>query len=112
MSLTVKIIEPKEVHKKVVELEEQFIIIDVRQKDEFVGELGHIKTAQLVTLGVELTQFLDKGDRQQSIIFICRSGKRSENATLEALKLGYQQVYNMYGGMLAWNELNLPVEKK
>lgn len=85
--------------------------VDVRRPDEYVGELGHIEGATLVTLGEELTAFLEKENKEDEIVFICRSGARSGNATLEALKLGYKKPVNMTGGMLQWNEQKYPVTK-
>jgi rhodanese-related sulfurtransferase len=112
MSQSVPLINPNEVKETAILQNGQFLLVDVRREDEFYGDLGHIKDSRLITLGTELTEFLKAGDREQKIIFICRSGKRSETAALEALNLGYQQVLNMSGGMLAWNVLKLPVEKK
>lgn len=85
-------------------------IIDVRRPDEFNNELGHIPGSHLVTLGPELTRFMENGDRSETIVFVCRSGLRSGQATEEGLKLGYQSVVNMTGGMLAWNEKDYPKE--
>lgn len=86
-------------------------VIDVRRPDEFNNELGHIQGAELVTLGPDLTQFLEKGDRSQEIVFSCRSGGRSGQATAESIKLGYKNTMNMVGGMLRWNDLKQPVER-
>ena len=52
-------------------------MIDVRRPDEYIGELGHVEGAELVTLGPDLEMFLEKGNRDEPIIFICRSGGRS-----------------------------------
>ncbi len=87
-------------------------LIDVRRPDEFNNELGHIKGAELVTLGPDLTNLLEKGDRNQEIVFVCRSGGRSGTATAESIKLGYKATINMVGGMIRWNELNQPTERK
>lgn len=87
-------------------------LIDVRRPDEFNGEYGHIKGAELVTLGPDLTSFLEKGDRSEEIIFICRSGGRSGNAAAESIKLGYKFTVNMVGGMIAWTEKKFPADKK
>lgn len=87
-------------------------LIDVRRPDEFNNELGHIQGAELVTLGADLTSLLEKGDRNQEIVFVCRSGGRSGSATAESIKLGYKATINMVGGMIRWNELNQPVERK
>lgn len=86
-------------------------LIDVRRPDEFNGELSHIAGSTLVTLGPELTDFLEKGDRQQTIVFVCRSGARSGTATAESLKLGYTSTMNMVGGMLSWNDKKFPTER-
>lgn len=87
-------------------------LIDVREPAEFNNELGHIEGAELVTLGPDLTRFLEKGNRAQEIVFVCRSGGRSGQATAESLKLGYKYTSNMVGGMLRWNESKYPVERK
>lgn len=86
-------------------------LIDVRRPEEFSNELGHIQGAELVTLGPELTKFLENGDRSEEIVFVCRSGGRSGTATTESIKLGYKFTANMVGGMLAWNERGQPVTK-
>lgn len=88
-----------------------FQIIDVRTSDEYTGELGHIQSAQLVTLGPDLKLYLEKIDKSKSIIFVCRSGVRSGQATREAMLAGFTQVFNLDGGMLKWNSLGLKVIK-
>ncbi len=89
----------------------QVRLIDVRRPDEFNAELGHIAGAELVTLGDDLTKFLATADKNQEIAFICRSGARSGNATLESKKYGFTKTVNMIGGMINWNEKKLPVKK-
>lgn len=87
-------------------------LIDVRRPDEFNNELGHIEGASLVTLGPDLTQFLQQGDRAEEIVFVCRSGGRSGTATAESIQLGYKFTINMTGGMIRWNEKKFPVKKE
>jgi glyoxylase-like metal-dependent hydrolase (beta-lactamase superfamily II)/rhodanese-related sulfurtransferase len=87
-------------------------LIDVRTPEEFNSELGHIQGTELVPLGPELTEFLKRGNRSEEIVFICRSGGRSGHATQESKNLGYKFMANMAGGMLRWNDLRQPVEKK
>lgn len=86
-------------------------IIDVRRPDEFVGELGHIEGAELIVLGDDLVKALKDGDLNQEIVFVCRSGGRSGQATQFSQGLGYTQTANMIGGMLKWNELKFPIQK-
>ena len=97
--------------KKVHESLGKIKVIDVRRPDEFNNELGHISGAELITLGPDLTRYLDQGDRSQEIVFVCRSGGRSGQATLESQRLGYKYTSNMVGGMIRWNEAHFPIEK-
>lgn len=90
----------------------QLRLIDVRRSDEFNGEYGHIEGAELVTLGPDLTQFLEKGDRSQEIVFVCRSGGRSGQATSESIRLGYKFTANMTGGMIQWTERKFPAKRE
>jgi rhodanese-related sulfurtransferase len=87
-----------------------FVLIDVRRPDEFNGELGHIKGAKLVTLGPELSDFINKMDKSKPTLFICRSGMRSATATMMAKDVGCAEVFNMEGGMMMWNELGFKTE--
>lgn len=104
---------PSEVPEILVEdvraRQDRLLLVDVRRDDEFNNELGHVEGARLVTLGPELTRFLASAPRDREMVFICRSGKRSETATLEARRAGFANVANMVGGMLLWNERNFPV---
>jgi len=91
---------------------DKLMLIDVRRPEEFNGELGHIAGATLVTLGPELSRFLQTADKESEIVFICRSGGRSGQATLESQQGGFEKVANMSGGMLKWNEEGLPIARK
>jgi hypothetical protein len=85
-------------------------LIDVRRPDEFTGELRHIPGSKLVTLGPELVEFLDAQDRDQEIVFICRSGVRSREACLFSQKIGFKSTINLQGGMISWNDYKFPTE--
>ena len=86
------------------------LIVDVRRPDEFTGELGHIAGAHQIALGPDLKQFLNGYDRKEKIFFVCRSGQRSAEASKLAIDLGFQKVAHLDGGMLSWNQHNLPIE--
>ncbi len=86
-------------------------VIDVRGSDEYNNELGHIQNAELSTLGPKLDKRLDGEDKNNEVVFVCRSGKRSGEATRMALNKGFEKVYNLQGGMLRWNELHFPIER-
>ena len=88
------------------------LLLDVRRPDEYVGELGHVPGAVLVPLP-ELPARLSEieGYREKTIIAICRSGSRSAKATALLRDAGFQNVWNMTGGTLAWREKGFPVER-
>lgn len=102
----IPVISCENVYAKLSEtVSKKTLLIDVRRPEEFNAELGHVENSRLITLGPDLTKFLKDGDRQQEIVFICRSGNRSGHAALEGIQLGYKHVINMDGGMLRWNQL-------
>ena len=95
--------------EELLEKQSQVVIVDVRRPDEYEGELGHIAGSQLVVLDT-LPHELDSLPQDKTVVFVCRSGGRSARATAFAQSKGFQSVFNMKGGMLLWNQLQLPVE--
>lgn len=82
-------------------------IIDVRQPDEFDGELGHVPGAELVPLATVPAHAVG-WDKAVPLLVVCRSGGRSSMASQALVGLGFREVYNLAGGMLAWNARGLP----
>lgn len=89
---------------------EQVLIVDVREPEEYVGELGHIRYSHQITLGDQLKQFLEGYNRSEEVVFVCRSGRRSQDAAKLAIDLGFKKISHLGGGMQAWTESKLPVE--
>jgi SulP family sulfate permease len=82
------------------------LVIDVRERSEFEG--GHIPQVRLV----EMPHLLNKSTilpQDREIILVCRSGRRSTQVTYALQEDGYQKVFNMDGGMIAWQAAGLPV---
>ncbi len=84
-------------------------LVDVREPDEFVGELGHIDGANSSSIQTALMDYLPTLSKEQTYVFICRSGKRSSRAAKLAVEQGFPHVYNMKGGMMEWNRRSFPV---
>ena len=87
------------------------ILIDVRDDDEYRGELGHIAGSRLVPL----REFSERAGelamlKDHQIVTVCRVGMRSATAAAILTGLGCDQVWNLKGGMLEWNDARLPVE--
>jgi rhodanese-related sulfurtransferase len=87
------------------------ILLDVREPEEFTGELGHIQGALLVPLDA-LERRLPKlaGYVDRDVVVVCRAGARSASAGAILRRAGFQRVINLDGGMLAWTEEGLPVQ--
>jgi len=88
------------------------LLIDVRGAEEYRGELGHIAGSRLIPLGEFSERAAELGalkDRQ--IVTICRVGVRSATAAAILTGLGCEHVSNLKGGMIAWNDARLPVER-
>ena len=111
--------QPNPEHPNVLDIEPRELwtnrdkvkMVDVRRPDEWEGELGHIAGAELIVLDT-LPGRLGELSPDDTIVFVCRSGARSGRAAAFALENGFERVYNMKGGMLAWNGEGLAVEKE
>ena len=75
-------------------------IIDVREPDEFHGELGHVPGAELVPLAT-LEHAAAGWPREQELVVVCRSGARSARAARLLMGLGFTRVVNLLGGIVA-----------
>jgi rhodanese-related sulfurtransferase len=85
-------------------------VIDVRERSEFIGELGHIPGAELVPLSTGST-VAASWPRDQELLLVCRSGGRSARAAQQLCAMGFRRVVNLVGGMLAYQAEKLPVAR-
>ena len=88
------------------------MILDVREEDEYRGELGHIAGSRIIPLRV-LPQRVGELDdiKHRDIVTVCRAGIRSSTGAAILTGLGFDHVSNLKGGMLEWNDAGLPVER-
>jgi len=75
-----------------------FQLIDVREPFEY--EMSNIAGENIPLAGVVLEA--DKISRDKPVVMQCRSGARSASATMQLENLGYTNLYNLKGGILAW----------
>jgi len=87
------------------------LVLDVREDKEYAA--GHIPKARHIPLG-QLAGRLHELDKFKSkpVLVACRSGQRSARACGMLKKAGFETVYNLAGGIMAWQRANLPVTKK
>ena len=86
--------------KQIMDSEEGYMILDVREQDEY--DAGHIPGAILIPY----TQIEEKAeevltDKDQLILVYCRSGRRSKIAAEALAELGYTNIKE-FGGIIDW----------
>jgi len=84
------------------------LVLDVRTDKEYQD--GHIINSMHVPLGM-LSNHLSKlaPYKQSPIVIVCRSGARSAQAATTLRKAGFEEVYNLAGGIMAWQNANMPL---
>ena len=103
----IKNVSPHEA-KRMVD-EENAVIIDIREPDEFMRE--HIGGARLMPLSV-FTLLPPAPDRERTAIFHCQSGARAQGSAETLEKHGFAASYLLEGGLKGWEKAGLPVVSK
>ena len=86
--------------KEIMDTEEGYVILDVREQDEY--DAGHISGAILIPytqIEAKANEMLP--DKDQLILVYCRSGRRSKIAAEALAELGYTNIKE-FGGILDW----------
>lgn len=84
------------------------VVLDVRTPEEFAE--GHLADARLVdfqspTFGADVAQI----DRDLPVFVYCRSGNRSAQAVAAMVELGFTNLTELDGGVLAWQDAGYPL---
>lgn len=88
---------------------EKAVLIDVCEPAEFAA--GHAAGSRSVPLGsLESSSNLPK-NKTLPVVVVCASGARATRAVAILKKLGFERAHALAGGLSAWREANLPVEK-
>ena len=89
---------------------EKAVVVDVSEAGEFAA--GHVVGAKNVPFG-QLEEKLTAAVKNKTlpVILVCATGARANRAVAVAKKLGYEQAQALGGGLKAWKEANLPLEK-
>jgi len=80
------------------------ILVDVRTHDEYNS--GYIENSLNIDyLSNDFSKNVEELDKNTPIVLYCRSGKRSSRSANILSKLGFNEVYNLQGGILDWVEI-------
>ncbi|GIK85696.1 MAG: rhodanese-like domain-containing protein [Burkholderiales bacterium] len=86
------------------------LLLDVRETKEYEGgrlpNAVHVPLSQLEARAGELARHAAR-----PVIAYCATGARSRMAGAALAKAGFKDIYNLNGGIRAWKDAGLPVEK-
>ena len=89
---------------------ERAVVIDVCDPAEYTAEhVGGAKNIPLAELEAKLPTTVK--NKATPLVLVCASGMRAGRAVAVARKLGYDKADALSGGLKAWREANLPIEK-
>lgn len=86
------------------ERDQDLFVLDVRQPQEW--HAGHIPGATHIT-GAELPMRIDEVPKDRPVAAICGSGYRSSVSASLLQRHGLRHIFNVLGGMTAWNKAGL-----
>ena len=91
--------------------QDDVVVLDVRESSETIG--GKIARAVQIPVSAvtkrigELEKYKDK-----TLLVYCKTGARAGVACKELSKNGFDKVYSLNGGLMAWQDAHLPLSKK
>ena len=108
----ITIISVQEANKLIEENIEntKFMILDVRTGEEY--KAGHIENS--INIDYKSPKFKENVsnlDKEKIYLTYCRSGRRSANSAEIMEELGFENIYMIEGGILAWDKAGLPIKK-
>lgn len=87
---------------------ESVTLVDVRELSEY--QQAHIPGAILKPSSTLSDSDMKQLLEWENLVLYCRSGRRSRQVAEKLVSLGKQCVFDLQGGIIAWQEANLPVE--
>lgn len=86
------------------------VVLDIRDDGErkggYIADSIHIPLRQLGEQVSKLEKYRDR-----PVVAYCRSGARSMSAASLLRRQGFEQVYNLAGGVMAWESEKLPLKR-
>lgn len=99
MFSSIKNIDAQELAQWMADDAKKFRIIDVREPREIAQ--GSISGAEAMPMSV-LGSRLNELEKDEHIVFICRSGARSGQVCAYLAQNGFDSVFNLHGGVMGW----------
>lgn len=104
----VRVVTPQEGADLLADPKSNRVVLDVRTSEEFAE--GHVEGAVMIDFyQPDFAEQIAGLDRDGSYLLYCRSGNRSEQARTLMADLGFSDVADVEGGIVAWTEAGLPI---
>lgn len=85
------------------------VLLDLRTNEEFAG--GHVAQAKNLPLAALEAKPDSAGKKDKPVILMCQNGAVARKATAVLRQAGFAQVFNLHGGLAAWQAAGLPIVK-
>jgi rhodanese-related sulfurtransferase len=103
----VRVVSPQDAYEVIQAADPRLVVLDVRTPEEFAE--GHLADAVLVDFQADdFEERLGELDRSAQYVLYCRSGNRSGQAREMMAEMGFEEVYDVDGGIVAWEQAGLP----
>ncbi len=108
MYRSIKELEAPELAQRLDDQPEGIRVIDVREMNEFTtGSMPGAEAMPMASIPVRM----DELQQDKELIIICRSGARSAQVCMFLQQQGFENVFNLRGGLMSWARLGLPIEQ-
>jgi len=92
--------------RSLIETKPNLVIVDVRTPEEYAT--GYIEGAMNLCVECDAQLLLDNLNPEDEILLYCKTARRSADAMRILNENGYEKVYNMLGGIVAWKDAGYP----
>ncbi len=107
-NLGVKLISPEEFKSKADT--GKYVLVDIRTPEEY--QSGHIEGAiNIDYYAPDFKEQVSQLDKNKKYLYYCRSGHRSREAEVLAKTFNFSEVYELDGGINAWQKVGFQVKK-
>ena len=105
-SHSIEYISTVELQEKLSE-KEQVSLLDTREKKEF--EVSHLQNAIWLGYSSLNLSAIEDIDKSSTLIVYCSIGVRSEQVGEKLSDMGFENIYNLYGGIFKWVNSSYPI---
>ena len=108
-TVAIELVQPPQAAQVLEDRASDVVLLDVRTAEEF----NEVRVPGSVNVDFYATDFaaqLDQLPKDVPYVVYCRSGNRSSQTMDIMADLGFSEVFDVAGGIIAWNEAGLPVE--